>query len=116
MAETQKLFTGGLSAYNHPLLQSTVRTIILYTHKSEVQVNPPEHSHELSTAALKLGAVWAGMFAGIGLEDIAQLLGICVQFVVLVYTGLQAYILIRDKLIKRKRENKIQADTAPTSL
>ena len=54
----------------------------------------------------KLGLVWAGFFAGVSLKDALQ---IAVLVATLVYTVIQCYILVRDKILNRRVKRKQQA-------
>lgn len=61
------------------------------------------NDHPISVAATKLLVVWAGFWASITLHDIYQILSILVQGAVFVFTALQIWILVRDKLSKNKK-------------
>lgn len=56
-------------------------------------VADPSTNHEVNSAMLKIGAVWAGTLFGIKLSDL-------VLIATLIYTVLQIGLLISDRIVK----------------
>lgn len=66
-------------------------------------VADPSTNHEVNSAMLKIGAVWAGTIFGIKLSDL-------VLIATLIYTVLQIGLLISDRIVKpwlAERKSKI---------
>lgn len=56
--------------------------------------------HETKVAAVKVGLSWLGAGAALQLSDYASVAAIVTSIVVTVYTALQLYVLVRDKIIR----------------
>jgi len=76
----------------------------LYKHTSKgTTVSTEPHQEALMHMLGKLGLVWAAFFAGVSLKDALQ---IAVLLATLVYTSIQCWILVRDKILNRRDQRK----------
>jgi hypothetical protein len=69
--------------------------------------------HEARVGIIKVFVAWAATLGGMNLAELLQIL---VLTATLLYTVLQTYVLVRDKIVKRRRERRQAGDTAAGGL
>lgn len=69
--------------------------------------------HDAKVGVVKVMAVWVAAIFGMSLAELLQVL---VLSATLIYTLLQTYVLVRDKILKRRLARQPAADTEPAEL
>ena len=69
--------------------------------------------HDAKVGVLKMMALWLATIFGMSLAELLQVL---VLSATLVYTLLQTYVLVRDKILMRRLKRRQAADTEPAEL